>query len=95
MKKNTNSYRIVSDSRGYYPQTLVIKTYLFGLITVRKWLRIAKHLDGFGLYDDLIYSLDNITRCELLIQSYHQETLKKNKTLNKPIKVVKYITINQ
>lgn len=90
-----NSYRIVADKHGYYPQTLVEKTYLFGLITTRKWLRIGRCLDGFELYNDLIYSLDNITECELLIQSYHSKILRETEKSNNTVEVIKYITINQ
>lgn len=85
-------YRIVANKYGYYPQTLIKKTYLFGLIPNYKWLRIDKHLDGFGLYDDLKHPLSDIAKCELLIQSYHSETIREIKKSNNTVTVIKYIT---
>lgn len=85
-------YRIVADKYGYYPQTLTKKTYLFGLITKYKWLRIAKHLNGFGLYNDLGHSLSDVAKCELLIESYHSETIREIKKSNNTVAVIKHIT---
>lgn len=93
--KNTNSYRIVADPHGYYPQVLVKKTYLFGLITISKWVRISNVISDFELYNDLNYALDNVVQCELLIQSYHREILTEIENLNSTVEVIKYITINQ
>lgn len=84
------NYRIIKDIHGYYPQIHVGKKYLFGLITITKWLRISKHTQGFGLYNDLDHAT-TIEECEQRIQEY-DKTLKEEK-ITKPV-VVKYITIS-
>ena len=84
------NYRIIKDRYGYYPQVYIGKKYLFGLITITKWLRIGRNIQGFSLHIDLDHAT-TIEECEQRIQEYDR-TLKEEK-VTKPV-VVKYITIS-
>lgn len=63
----TAEYRIKNVGGKCYPQVRFKKIFGWTL-----WARIAKHPDGWGLYDDDRYPADAYD-CEEVINKYHNE----------------------
>ena len=55
------SFRIVKNDFGYYPQ--IRRNFT--------WYKISQHVNGFGLYTDLIYP-KSFEDCERIIEEYKQ-----------------------
>lgn len=61
----TVQYRIKNVGGKCYPQVRMKRFFVWG-----RWHRIAKHPDGWGLYDSDAYPMDAYD-CETVISQYH------------------------
>ena len=54
------TYRIARNDLGYYPQVRIWWV----------WMRISRHVHGFGLYNDLDHPCETFHECDVIIFDY-------------------------
>lgn len=75
MPTKTREYRIMRKKKGdlYYPQVREFVPFLLFWFRYSKWMRIARHVEGFGLYDDFERSCKSKEEAQKIIADYEEQ----------------------